>query len=225
MDGERRAGRKLAVALVALLALSGCAPQHRDTDGPEVDVLGSMMASESEINAIMGSTTIRPKTALRAPMKNDNYEPLSRPECIVVIGNAMDWVYRDSGYDQFREVQLADDADDVEVDQAIATFDSPKAANALVARTVDIWTRCGGDTLTFSYDGGETQEARIMATPSVVDGINLTHDQPVDPEDRLTHRAILALNNIVVDLRVSGYAIDDAKTVQLAKAIASRNAL
>lgn len=211
------------VALCAVL-LAACTPTVPESDGPQVDVLGSMMASESEINTVLNAK-VRPKTALRSPMTNANYEPISRPECIVVIGNGMDWVYRDSGYRAFRETQLADDSDDVEVDQAIARFDNPKAAQAMVARTVDIWRRCGDDTLTFSYDGGETQDARQMGVATVLDGVDITHDVPLDATDRLTHRAILAADTFVVDLRISGYDITDRQTVELAKIIAGRNAL
>lgn len=211
------------IALCAVL-LAACTPTVPESDGPQVDVLGSMMASESEINTVLNAK-VRPKTALRSPMTNANYEPISRPECIVVIGNGMDWVYRDSGYRAFRETQLADDSDDVEVDQAIARFDNPKAAQAMVARTVDIWRRCGDDTLTFSYDDGETQDARRMGVATVLDGVDITHDVPLDAADRLTHRAILAADTFVVDLRISGYDITDRQTVELAKIIAGRNAL
>lgn len=211
------------VTLCAVL-LAACTPTVPGSDGTHVDVLGSMMASESEINTVMNAK-VRPKTALRSPMTNANYEPLSRPECIVVIGNGMEWVYGDSGYKEFRETQLADDADDVEVDQAITRFDTPKAAEAMVARTVDIWRRCGDDTLTFSYDGGETRDARRMGVPTVLDGVDITHDDPTDVTDRMTHRAILAVDAFVVDLRISGYTINDQQTVQLAKIIAGRNAL
>ncbi|MED5815245.1 sensor domain-containing protein [Mycolicibacterium sp. 050232] len=211
------------VALSAVL-LVACTPTPPDADGPHVDVLGSMMASESEINSLMNAE-VRPKTALRSPMTNANFEPLSRPECIVVIGNGMKWVYGDSGYREFREIQLADDNDDVEVDQVIARFDNPKAAEVMVARTLDIWRRCGNDTLTFSYDGGKTKDARRMAVPTVLDGVDLTHDEPLDVTDRITHRAILAVDAYVVDLRISGYDITDRQTVQLAKIIAGRNAL
>ncbi|TVY02728.1 sensor domain-containing protein [Mycolicibacterium porcinum] len=219
-------GIDLKVAGVALSAvlLAACAPTLPDSDGPHVDVLGSMMASESEINTVMNAE-VRPKTALRSPMTNANYEPISRPECIVVVGNGMQWVYGDSGYREFRETQLADDNDDVEVDQAIARFDNPKAAEAMVARTLDIWRRCGNDTLTISYDGGKTKDARRMAVPTVLDGVDITHDEPLDVADRSTHRAIVAVDAYVVDLRISGYDITDRQTVQLAKIIAGRNAL
>ncbi|UHJ57145.1 sensor domain-containing protein [Mycolicibacterium fortuitum] len=214
-----------AVGLVLCATLlAACTPTVPDSDGPHVDVLGSMLASESEINTVLNAK-VRPKTALRSPMTNANYEPVSRPECMVVIGNAMDWVYGHSGYREFRETQLADDADDVEVDQAVARFDNPAAATAVVNRTVDIWRRCGNDILTFSYDGGKSQDARHMAAPTVLDGVDITHDQPVDVTDRPTHRAILAVDNYVVDLRISGSDITDQQTVQLAKIIAGRNAL
>ncbi|OBJ98372.1 hypothetical protein A5638_10280 [Mycolicibacterium fortuitum] len=214
-----------AVGLVLCATLlAACTPTVPDSDGPHVDVLGSMLASESEINTVLNAK-VRPKTALRSPMTNANYEPVSRPECMVVIGNAMDWVYGHSGYREFRETQLADDADDVEVDQAVARFDNPAAATAVVNRTVDIWRRCGNDILTFSYDGGKSQDARHMAAPTVLDGVDITHDQPVDVTDRPTHRAILAVDNYVVDLRISGSDITDQQTVQLAKVIAGRNAL
>lgn len=219
-------GIDLKVAGVALSAvlLAACTPTLPDSDGPHVDVLGSMMASESEINTVMNAE-VRPKTALRSPMTNANYEPISRPECIVVVGNGMKWVYGNSGYREFRETQLADDNDDVEVDQAIARFDNPKAAEAMVARTLDIWRRCGNDTLTISYDGGKTKDARRMAVPTVLDGVDITHDEPLDVADRSTHRAIVAVDAYVVDLRISGYDITDRQTVQLAKIIAGRNAL
>ncbi|CRZ16264.1 sensor domain-containing protein [Mycolicibacterium neworleansense] len=215
---------RLAAAALCAALLTACTPTVPDSDGPHVDVLGSMMASESEINTVMHAE-VRPKTALRSPMTNANFEPLSRPECIVVIGNGMEWVYGDSGYREFRETQLADDADDIEVDQAIARFDTPSEAQAMVTRTVDIWRRCGDDTLTFSYDGGETQDARRMYAPTVLEGIDITHDEPLDIADRITHRAILAVDAYVVDLRISGYEITDRQTVQLAKIIAGRNAL
>lgn len=221
MSAHRNAAAGLALCTALLTA---CTPTAPDPDGTHVDVLGSMMASESEINTVMNAK-VRPKTALRSPMTNANYEPVSRPECMVVIGNAMEWIYGPSGYREFRETQLADDADDVEVDQAIAKFDTPKAAKDVVGRTVDIWRRCGNDTLTFSYDGGKTQDARWMAVPSVLDGVDITHDEPVDVTDRITHRAILAVDNLVVDLRISGNDITDQQTVQLAKIIAGRNAL
>lgn len=215
---------KVAGVAVSAVLLAACTPTLPDSDGPHVDVLGSMMASESEINTVMNAE-VRPKTALRSPMTNANYEPISRPECIVVVGNGMKWVYGDSGYREFRETQLADDNDDVEVDQAIARFDNPKAAEAMVARTLDIWRRCGNDTLTISYDGGKTKDARRMAVPTVLDGVDITHDEPLDVADRITHRAIVAVDAYVVDLRISGYDITDRQTVQLAKIIAGRNAL
>ncbi|MDH6199062.1 hypothetical protein M2272_005729 [Mycobacterium frederiksbergense] len=214
---------RAAAGLAVVLTAAACTHTIPDSSGAQVDVLGSMLASESEINTLLAAE-VRPKTGLRIPAQNDSYQPISRPECMTVIGNAMDWVYRDSGYREFRETQLADDRDELEVDQAVARFDSPAAAKALVARTVDIWRRCANNTLTFSYNGGKTRDTHRLAVPSVVDGVDVTHADPL-VSDRITHRAILAVDNFVVDLRISGYNIDDGRTVQLAKMIGGRNAL
>lgn len=218
--------RHIASAAAAVLALSACSPDIPTSTDTHVDVLGSMMASASEIDTIFGTTTVKPKTALRTPAKNDEYEPISRPECTVVTGNAMDWVYRDSGYREFREVQLDDDSGDYfEVDQAVTAFDSPKAARALVTHTVDVWHRCAGDTLTMSDDGGASTYSRLLGAPQVIDGIDVTHDEPAHSNMGDNFRAIVAVDNLVVDLRVTGDPADTAKTVQLAKTIAGRNSL
>ena len=70
MSAHRHAAACLALCAALLTA---CTPTIPDSDGTHVDVLGSMMASESEINAVMNAK-VRPKTALRSPMTNANYE-------------------------------------------------------------------------------------------------------------------------------------------------------
>ncbi|ABK72703.1 sensor domain-containing protein [Mycolicibacterium smegmatis] len=217
--------KQLGVLATVGFSLVACQTQTPVPDGgPEVDVLGSMLARESEIRTIMG-VDVRPKTAYRTPTKNETFEPISHQECMVVAGNAMDWVYRDSGYRQFRENQLSDDADDLEVDQAVARFDTPAAAQALVDTTVAIWHRCAGEVLTFSFDGGETTEIQTLAAPRVIDGVDVTNDQPTGPDERITRRAILAEGDVVVDIRITGFGVGDRETVQLAKTIEGRNAL
>ncbi len=220
--------RRVTIAAVALAcaALSGCS---RDTAEPDdsarVDVLGSMLASESELNTILGTTGLRPKTALRQPARLDSDEHASRPVCLAVIGNAMDEVYRDSGFRQFRESLFADDGNNLEVDQAVTAFDSPTAARSLVTRTVDIWRQCAGETLTLTYDGGRRPASFALGSPSVVDDIDVTDEQsPVSPEQG-SRRAIVAVENMVVDVRITGTNLTDGQVVQLAKAIAGRNAV
>ncbi|MHC9290837.1 sensor domain-containing protein [Mycobacterium sp. LTG2003] len=219
---------KKAVAglAVAGLILVGCTRQAEEPDGgPEVDVLGSMLASESEVNIILGTDSLRPKTALRVPAKLDPGERASRPECVVVIGNAMDWVYRDSDYRQFRETLLADEEGNLEVDQAVIKFDSPAAARAVVTRTVAVWQQCANDTLTIIEDGDKTPDVFRLAVPDVVDGIDVTHDDSPDLPGYGSRRAILAVDDMVVDVRLTGYDLDDGKAVQLVKTIAGRNSL
>jgi PknH-like extracellular domain len=216
----------VALALVGLLAVTGCTPRNQVPDGgPQVDVLGSMLASESELNTMLGTTELRPKTALRVPAKLDADEHASRLECVAVIGNAMESIYRDSGYRQFRETLHADERGDLEVDQAVARFDSPAAAHSVVTRTVAVWRQCANDTLTITTDGDDTPDEFRLAAPEVVDGINVTSDDSPDVPGYGSRRAILAVDNMVVDVRITGQDIDDSKAVQLVKIIAGRNSL
>jgi len=217
-----------AIAAIALAgaALSGCGTRQTDDDaGTQVDVLGSMLASESELNTILATTGLRSKTALRQPARLDADEHASRPVCLAVIGNAMDEVYRDSGFRQFRESLFADEGDALEVDQAVTAFDTPTAAKTLVTRTVDTWRQCAGDNLTIRSDSNRQPSTFVLGNPSVVDDIDVTNEQsPISPQQG-SRRAILAVDNLVVDVRITGTNLTDGQAVQLAKAIAGRNAV
>lgn len=229
MDVRRTAIAAIrAIVAIALAgsALSGCGTeQTADDAGPRVDVLGSMLASESELNTILATTDLHPKTALRQPARLDADEHASRPVCLAVIGNAMDELYRDSGFQQFRESLFADDDNGLEVDQAVTAFDTPTAAKSLVARTVDSWRQCAGDSLTIRYDGNRRPSTFVLGNPSVVDDIDVTNEQSPTSPQHGSRRAILAVDNLVVDVRITGPDLNDGQVVQLAKAIAGRNAV
>lgn len=226
MYGRRAVIPAIAAIAVAGAALSGCGTrQTQDDASPQVDVLGSMLASESELNTILGTTDLRSKTALRQPARLDADEHASRPACLAVIGNAMDEVYRDSGFQQFRESLFADEGNDLEVDQAVTAFDTPTAAKTLVAHTVDTWRQCAGDSLKISYDGNRRPSTFVLGNPSVVDDIDVTNEQSPTSPGHGSRRAILAVDNLVVDVRITGTNLTDGQVVALAKAIAGRNAV
>ena len=226
MDVKRAAVPAIVAIALAGSALTGCGTKPTEDDtGSQVDVLGSMLASESELNTILATSDLHPKTALRQPARLDADEHASRPVCLAVIGNAMDEVYRDSGFQQFRESLFADEGDDLEVDQAVTAFDTPTAARTVVTRTVDTWRQCAGDSLKISYDDNRRPSTYVLGNPSVVDEIDVTNEQsPFSPEQG-SRRAILAVDNLVVDVRITGTNLTDNQVVQLAKAIAGRNAV
>ncbi|UBV22697.1 sensor domain-containing protein [Mycolicibacterium fortuitum] len=226
MDVKRAAVPAIVAIALAGSALTGCGTKPTEDDaGSQVDVLGSMLASESELNTILATSDLHPKTALRQPARLDADEHASRPVCLAVIGNAMDEVYRDSGFQQFRESLFADEGDDLEVDQAVTAFDTPTAARTLVTRTVDTWRQCAGDSLKISYSDNRRPSTYTLGSPSVVDDIDVTNEQsPFSPQQG-NRRAILAVDNLVVDVRITGTNLTDSQVVGLAKAIAGRNAV
>ncbi|MEX3650435.1 sensor domain-containing protein [Mycolicibacterium porcinum] len=226
MYGQRVAIPAIAAIALAGSALSGCGSEQTDDDAsPQIDILGSMLASESELNTILATTGLRPKTALRQPARLDADEHASRPACLAVIGNAMDELYRDSGFGQFRESLFADDSDALEVDQAVTAFDTPTAARTLVGRTVDTWRQCAGDSLTIRYDGNRRPSTFVLGNPSVVDDIDVTNEQSPTSPQQGSRRAIVAVDNLVVDVRITGTNLTDGQVVRLAKAIAGRNSV
>ncbi|WP_029110564.1 sensor domain-containing protein [Mycobacterium sp. URHD0025] len=226
MDGQRAVIPAIAAIALAGAVLSGCSPRQTEIDaGPQIDVLGSMLASESELNTILATTGLRSKTALRQPARLDADEHASRPVCLAVIGNAMDEIYRDSGFRQFRESLFADDGDDLEVDQAVTAFDTPTAARTVVTRTVDTWRQCAGENLVISYDSNRQPSIFALGNPSVVDDIDVTNEQTPTSPQHGSRRAILAVDNLVVDVRITGTNLTDGQVAQVAKAIAGRNAV
>ncbi|BBX27488.1 sensor domain-containing protein [Mycolicibacterium alvei] len=226
MDVKRAEIAAIAAIALAGSVLSGCGTKQTEDDtGSQVDVLGSMLASESELNTILGTSGLRPKTALRQPARLDADERASRPVCLAVIGNAMDELYRDSGFRQFRESLFADEGDDLEVDQAVTAFDTPAAAKSLVNRTVDSWRQCAGDTLKLTYTGDRQPSSFMLGNPSVVDDVDVTNEQTPSSPQQGSRRAILSVGNLVVDVRITGTDLTDNQVVQLAKAIAGRNAV
>ncbi len=145
--------------------------------------------------------------------------------CLAVIGNAMDEIYRDSEFRQFRESLFADDGDDLEVDQAVTAFDTPTAARTVVTRTVDTWRQCAGENLVISYDSNRQPSIFALGNPSVVDDIDVTNEQTPTSPQHGSRRAILAVDNLVVDVRITGTNLTDGQVAQVAKAIAGRNAV
>jgi PknH-like extracellular domain len=217
----------LAVLVVAAASLSGCHMPLREADSkPRVDLLGSMLADESVVNAIMGSNAFRVYNTHRSLPGWPQGEVYSRPECMAVVANAMESVYRGSRYGQVRETQLADNGHGTEtsVDEAVIEFDNAGDAQAFVAATTRTWQRCANATLTITPADRRPYHWR-MATPRVVDGVqSMDADHAESTLGWRNSHAMRAANNVVIDVRVTGYAISD-QAVRVVNAIAGRNRL
>jgi hypothetical protein len=218
-------GGLLAALLIG--AAPGCVrPAHQADSPPVVDQLASMLADDSAVDAIMGTSTLRVYYRYRSLPGWPEGDVYSRPDCLAVGANAMEPSYSGSRYGQMRGARLEDkdSASQSNIDEAVVAFDSPADAQAFVAATVRAWKPCEHAVLTIT---SKDRSARrwTMGSPRVVDGVQVVDaDQADTTSGWRTSHAMRATNNVVIDVRVTGYRIGD-QAVRLVNAIAGRNRL
>jgi hypothetical protein len=220
-------GCLLTVLVAAAVVAAACdKPPGEAAPRPKVDLLGSMLADESVINDIMGSKTFRSYNSYRSLPGWPQGDVYSQPECLAVIANAMEPVYHGSHYGELRETQFADNGNATEntVDEAVVGFDNAGDAQAFVAATVQKWKHCANSTLTITSKDRRPRRWNIGG-PRDVDGVQVVNAD--EPDSRLgwdTSHAMRAVNNVVIDVRATGYRITD-QAVRVVTAIAGRNTL
>jgi serine/threonine kinase PknH len=220
-------GVLLVVLVVGAVPLTACARPLKDAASPPVvDQLGSMLVDASAVNAIMGSNTFRAYHTYRSMPGWPQGDVYSRPECLAVLANAMEPVYRGSRYGQLRETQLADNGPITEstVDEAVIAFDTAGDAQAFVVATAQTWKHCADSALTITSTDRPARHWS-MAKPRVVNGVEVVDaDDSDSPSEWRTSHAMRATSNVVIDVRVTGYKITD-QAVRVVNAIAGRNPL
>ncbi|MGO9153452.1 sensor domain-containing protein [Mycobacterium sp.] len=220
-------GGVLVAVLVGAAPVGACETRVNHADPPRaVDQLASMLADESAINAIMGTTALRVYYTYRALPGWPEGDVYSRPECMPQIANAMKVGYHGSHYGQVRGARLADDrpSDARSIDEAVVAFDSGSAAQTFVAATVQSWRACADAVLTIT-SANRAPERWNMGSPRVVNGVQVVDaDDPDSTSGWRTSHAMRAADNVVIDVRVTDYAVSD-QAVRVVNAIAGGNPL
>jgi len=220
-------GGLLAALLIATVPLGACGHRVNHANPPPVvDQLASMLADESAVNAIMGTTALRVYYTYRSLPAWPEGEVYSRPECLPQVANAMEPGYHGSRYGQVRGARLADNhaADPRSIDEAVVAFDSDSAAQAFVAATAQSWRPCADAVLTITSTNRPAQRWS-MGRPRVVNGVQAVDaDDPESTSGWRTSHAMRAVDNVVIDVRVTDYAVSD-QAVRVVNAIAGRNPL
>lgn len=223
MRGYRIAA--IVAVLIGAAPMTACAaPVHHAESPPLVDELAGMLADESAVNAVMGTTTLRMYYRYRELPGWPQGDVYSRPECLALTANAMEPGYRGSHYGEMRGARLndTDSAVQTNIDEAVVAFETPAAARAFVAATARAWQPCANAVQTITSKDRPTRRWN-MGSPRVVDGVDVVDaDQP--PTGWRSSHAIRTTNNVVIDVRVTGYRLTD-QAVRLANAIAGRNKL
>ncbi len=220
-------GGVLMAVLVGAALLGACETRVDHADPPRaVDQLAGMLADESVINAIMGTTALRVYYTYRSLPGWPEGEVYSRPECMPQIANAMEAGYHGSHYGQVRGARLADNrpGNASSIDEAVVAFDSSTAAQAFVAATVESWRACADAPLTITSTN--RPPARwSMGSPRVLNGVEVVDaDDPDSTSGWRTSHAMRATDNVVIDVRVTDYGVSD-QAVRVVNAIAGGNPL
>jgi hypothetical protein len=217
----------VAVLLIGAAPVAACVrPAPHADSPPAVDQLATMLADESAVNAIMGTTTLRMYYRYRSLPGWPQGEVYSRPECLALTANAMEPGYSGSHYGEMRGARLDDTDSSAQrnIDEAVVAFENAADAQAFVAATVRAWKPCANAVLTITGKDRPTRRWN-MGSPRRVDGVDVVDaDQTASTSGWRSSHAMRATNNVVIDVRVTGYRITD-QAVRLVNAIAGRNRL
>lgn len=157
------AGGAAAAALIAVIVIAAViitptpTPPPPPPPPPPVDpeALNSLLLTPDEIDAIMGTTNLKPGEIFTAMTT----EPpsISDPACVGAQFNAVESVYQGSGYSTVADQPLSGDQPVYTyVNQTAVLFPSAAQAGAFLSTSADAWKRCAGQTLTVTMSDGKT---------------------------------------------------------------------
>ena len=157
------AGGAAAAALIAVIVIAAViitptpTPPPPPPPPPPVDpeALNSLLLTPDEIDAIMGTTNLKPGEIFTAMTT----EPpsISDPACVGAQFNAVESVYQGSGYSTVADQPLSGDQPVYTyVNQTAVLFPSAAQAGAFLSTSADAWKRCAGQTLTVTMADGKT---------------------------------------------------------------------
>ncbi|MCV6986826.1 sensor domain-containing protein [Mycobacterium shinjukuense] len=203
-----------AVAIVLVVVVAGVGiwvvtrPKPKPPPKPiSEDRLSSLLLSPSEINAVMGSSSMQPGKPITS--MDSSSLTLSLPECQGALYTSQDPVYAGTGYTGISGLVSSEPGDNYDhwVNQAVVTFPSTDKARAFVQTSANTWKNCQGKTVTvtnksktyrwtFGEVNGGPPRITLVDTQEGADGWEC-------------QRAMSVANNVVVDINACGYRITD----------------
>jgi len=172
-----------------------------------VERLSALLLSPSDINSIMGSSTMQPGNPI---LSMDTYSmTLSLPDCQGALYSSQEPVYAGTGYTGVSALVSSEPGDNHDhwVSQAVVRFPSADKAKAFLQTSADKWKACAGKTVavtdngktvrwTFEQVNGNPPKITVMDTQEGADGWEC-------------QRAMGVANNVVVDINACGFHIRD----------------
>ncbi|MEB3981173.1 sensor domain-containing protein, partial [Mycobacterium sp. 663a-19] len=204
-----------AIAAVVILTAGGVGiwliarpkPAPPPPDPIPAQRLSALLLSPSEINAIMGSSTMEPGKPIQS--MDTSSVTLSSPDCQGALYTSQDPVYAGSGYTGVSGLVSSEPGDNYDhwVNQAVVLFPSAEKAKSFMQTAAGKWKGCAGKTVTVTNKGktyrwtfaqinGAPPKMTVLDTQEAADGWEC-------------QRAMSQANNVIVDVNACGYHISD----------------
>lgn len=185
----------------------------------EADRLSGLLLSPSDINAVMGSSTMHPGKPITST--DNSSVTVSTPDCQGALYTTQDPVYAGTGYTSVSGLVSSEPGDNYDhwVNQAVVLFPSAAKAKGFLENSAEKWKGCAGKTVTvtnksktyrwtFAQVQGGPPKITLMDTQEGADGWEC-------------QRALSMANNVIVDINACGYRISDQGS-QIADKIVAR---
>ncbi len=185
----------------------------------EADRLSALLLGPSDINTVMGSSTMQPGKPITST--DHSSVTVSTPDCQGALYTTQDPVYAGTGYTSVSGLVSSEPGDNYDhwVNQAVVLFPSADKAKSFLENSAEKWKGCAGKTVTvtnksktyrwtFAQVQGSPPKITLMDTQEGADGWEC-------------QRALTVANNVIVDINACGYHISD-QGAQIADKLAAR---
>ncbi|MGE2818100.1 sensor domain-containing protein, partial [Mycobacterium heidelbergense] len=204
-----------AVAVVLVVAVAGVGiwlmirpkPAPPPPDPIPADRLSALLLGPSDINSIMGSSTMEPGKPIQS--MDTSSVTLSSPDCQGALYTSQDPVYAGSGYTGVSGLVSSEPGDNYDhwVNQAVVRFPSADKAKSFMQTAAGKWKGCAGKTVTVTNKGKTYRWtfAQINGSPPKMTVL----DTQEGADGWECERAMSQANNVIVDVNACGYHITD----------------
>ncbi len=203
-----------AVVIVAVLVVAGVVIWLATRPDPVAkqkpineDRLSSLLLSASEVNSVMGSSTMEPGKPITTV--DSSTVTLSIPDCQGAMYTSQGPVYAGSGYTGISGLVSSEPGDNYDhwVNQAAITFPTADKAKSFLQTSLNKWKGCAGKTVTVT-NKGKTYRWTFSEVQGTSPKITVT-DAQEGANGWECQRAMEVANNVIVDVNACGYQITD----------------
>jgi serine/threonine kinase PknH len=211
----------LIVAGVGIWVVTRPKPAPPPPDLISADRLSGLLLTQSDINSVMGASSIEPSKPITS--MDTSGVTVAPSDCQGALYTSQEPVYGGTGYTGVSALVSAEPGDNNDhwVNQAVVLFPSVDKAKSFLQSADDKWKSCAGRTVTvtnksktyrwtFSQINGEPPKIAMLDTQEGADGWEC-------------QRALSLANNVIVDINACGYKITDQGSQIADKIVAKVN--